>query len=65
MYFIVLLLSFTYLLPDRRQILECAGNGGALDFLVSRQVANPKRRRASLAGALKRIFHQPAHLKST
>jgi hypothetical protein len=32
--------------------LECADNGGALDFFAPRHLQNPKRRRTALAAAL-------------
>ncbi len=45
---------------SRATNLECADNGGALDFLAFSWSANPKRRRATLAAALKLVFQHPA-----
>src|SRR5258708_5352253 len=44
---------------SRATNLECADNGGALDFLAFSGSANPKRRRATLAAALQISFQQP------
>src|SRR5258706_15454481 len=41
---------------SRATNLECADNGGALDFLAFSWSANPKRRRATLAAALQISF---------
>ena len=43
-------------LMSRATNLECADNGGALDFLAFSSSANPKRRRATLAAALQISF---------
>src|SRR5258706_14325841 len=41
---------------SRATNLECADNGGAVDFLAFSWSANPKRRRATLAAALQISF---------
>jgi len=47
---------------SRATNLECADNGGALDFLAFSWSANPKRRRATLADALQISFSAPSQV---
>jgi hypothetical protein len=46
-------------LMSRATNLECADNGGALDFLAFSWSLNPKRRRATIAAALQISFSAP------